>query len=66
LDGTARVRPSIIMSAAVQTATRRPVGQAWVWSRVDGGAPLVAASLAVWQWVKVDGTVVVDEAPAIF
>jgi hypothetical protein len=26
------------------------VGQMWVWSRTDGGSPLVAASLAAWQW----------------
>lgn len=66
IDGSARIRPSIIMNAAAQHAARRSVGQSWVWSRVDGGCPLVAASLAVWQWTKIAGTVVVDETPAIF
>jgi hypothetical protein len=65
IDGTARVRPSLIFNAAAQHAARRSVGQSWVWSRVDGGAPLVAASLAVWQWAKT-AAVTVDEVPAIF
>lgn len=56
ITGTARVRPSVVFNTAVTTATKRNVGQAWVWSRVDGGAPLVAASLAVWQWETVMGT----------
>jgi len=53
LAGTVRVRPSLVLSAAASVAARRQVGQAWVWSRVDGGAPLVAASLALWQWQRV-------------
>jgi hypothetical protein len=46
--GTVRHRPSLLLDQAAALAVKRPVGQAWVWSRVDGGAPLVAASLALW------------------
>jgi hypothetical protein len=46
--GTLRHRPSLLLDQAAALAVKRPVGQAWVWSRVDGGAPLVAASLALW------------------
>jgi hypothetical protein len=50
LDGSARVRPSSVLTLSAATARRRHVGQMWVWSRTDGGSPLVAASLAAWQW----------------
>jgi hypothetical protein len=48
LDGTGSHRPNVALDAAATVATRRPIGQAWVWSRVDGGSALVAASLARW------------------
>jgi len=51
-SGTARVRPSLVLNASAAMAHRRTVGQAWVWSRVDGGAPLVAVSLAMWEWSR--------------
>jgi hypothetical protein len=63
LAGSVKVRPSIVLSQAAAAAQKRTVGQAWVWSRVDGGAPLVAASLALWQWERQE---VPTETPAIF
>jgi len=65
LAGTVKVRPSIVLSAAAAAAAKRNVGQAWVWSRVDGGAPLVAASLAWWQWQR-HAALSPTEAPAIY
>ena len=55
MDGTARVRPSLVLNQAAVTARRRHVGQMWVWSRVDGGSPLVAASLASVAVAPFDG-----------
>jgi hypothetical protein len=48
LDGTAAHRPNVVLDSAAAAATRRPIGQSWVWSRLDGGSALVAASLARW------------------
>jgi hypothetical protein len=48
LDGTAQHRPNVVLDSAAAAAARRPVGQSWVWSRLDGGSALVAASLARW------------------
>jgi hypothetical protein len=48
LDGTAAHRPNVALDTAAANATKRSLGQAWVWSRVDGGSVLVAASLARW------------------
>ena len=60
MPGTVRHRPSLVLDQAASLAVKRPVGQAWVWSRVDGGAPLVAASLALWASTRVTGTVEVE------
>jgi hypothetical protein len=46
--GTVRHRPHPILDTAAARAVRRSIGQRWVWSRVDGGPALVAASLAFW------------------
>ena len=48
MAGEARIRPSSTFDDAAVNARRRPVGQVWVWSRVDGGSPLIALSLALW------------------
>jgi hypothetical protein len=48
LAGTVQHRAHLLLDTAAATAVRRPIGQAWVWSRVDGGSILVAASLAWW------------------
>jgi hypothetical protein len=48
LDGTCAHRPNVALDAAAANASKRPIGQAWVWSRVDGGSALIAASLARW------------------
>jgi len=48
LDGTAGHRPNVTLDTAAANASKRSLGQAWVWSRVDGGSVLVAASLARW------------------
>jgi len=47
---TVRVRPSLVLSQSAADARKRQVGQSWVWSRVDGGSPIVAMSLAFWGW----------------
>jgi hypothetical protein len=47
---TVRVRPSLVLSQSAADARKRQVGQSWVWSRVDGGSPIVATSLAFWGW----------------
>jgi len=51
--GTVGVRPSLVLAQSASDARKRTVGQSWVWSRVDGGAPLVAMSLALWGWDRV-------------
>lgn len=51
---TVGVRPSLVLSQAAQDARRRQVGQSWVWSRVGGGSPIVAASLALWGWDRAE------------
>lgn len=41
------------LRTAVKGATRRPLGDAWAWSRRNSSvniSPLVAATLAVWGW----------------
>jgi hypothetical protein len=48
MSRTAGHRPHLLLDTAAAGAVRRPIGQAWVWSRVDGGSALVAASLAYW------------------
>jgi hypothetical protein len=60
LDGTAAHRPNVVLDAAAAAAARRPIGQSWVWSRIDGGSALVAASLARW----VSGRVPVEVEPS--
>jgi hypothetical protein len=57
LDGTGLHRPNLVLDTAAANATRRPIGQAWVWSRVDGGSALVAASLARWVEARAPTTV---------
>lgn len=57
LDGTAGHRPNAILDTAAASAARRQVGQSWVWSRVDGGSVLVAASLARWAEQRTPVTV---------
>jgi hypothetical protein len=64
LAGALTHRPSVVLDGAVGMATKRTVGQSWVWSRVDGGTPLVAASLAWWAAARLEPTDV--EQPAIF
>jgi hypothetical protein len=50
VTGSVGVRPSLVLSQSASDARKRTVGQSWVWSRVDGGSPLVAMSLALWGW----------------
>lgn len=61
--GTVRHRPSIVLDAAAAAATRRQLGQSWVFSRLDGGTVLIAAALAYWAQTRVVDTL---EEPAIF
>jgi hypothetical protein len=63
-SGVIKHRPNLVLDQAAALAERRTVGQAWVWSRLDGGQVLIAASLAWWASLKV-GTLEV-EAPAIY
>lgn len=49
--GTVRHLGSPELDAAVKSASKRPLGDAWAWSRKASGAditPLVAATLALW------------------
>jgi hypothetical protein len=64
LAGTARHRPSAVLDQAVALAARRPLGQAWVWSRIDSGPALIAASLAWWAAERMPALEL--EAPAIY
>jgi hypothetical protein len=64
LEGRVQHRPSVILDSAAALATRRTVGQAWVWSRIDGGPALVAASLAWWAGERIDPLEL--ETPAIY
>jgi len=57
IDGTASHRPNVALDAAAAVACRRPIGQAWVWSRVDGGSALIAASLARWASARMPAEV---------
>jgi hypothetical protein len=57
LDGTGAHRPHLVLDTAAASAARRPIGQAWVWSRLDGGSALVAASLARWVSARVPAEV---------
>ena len=46
-----RVRPHAALDAAVDSAQKRPVSDAWAWARKVGdndASPLAAASIAVW------------------
>jgi len=57
IDGTASHRPNVALDAAAAVAARRPIGQSWVWSRVDGGSALIAASLARWAAARMPAEV---------
>jgi len=50
LDGRLRVFPSPALDAAVQAASRRQVGDSWIWNRDTGAdaSPLLAATVATW------------------
>jgi hypothetical protein len=62
--GTVTHRPNAILDQAATLAQQRTVGQAWVWSRLDYGQALIAASLAWWGAGRVELLEV--EAPAIY
>lgn len=50
-EGRLRVRPSVVLDAAVASSRSQARGDAWIWSRKDSNAdisPLVAATLAHW------------------
>jgi hypothetical protein len=57
LTGDVGHRPNLVLDTAAAGAVKRPVGQAWVWSRVDGGSVLVAASLAWWADQRIESTI---------
>lgn len=48
MAGTALHRPHLLLDTAATVAVRRQLGQSWVFSRIDGGSVLIAASLAHW------------------
>jgi hypothetical protein len=52
-DRTIRVRPHPVLDVAAGVATRRMVGERWVWDRRDTAqsvAALIAATLALWAF----------------
>jgi len=46
-DGKVRAAPSPDLDDAVKDAARRPMGDAWMWVRSGGSAPLLAATFAL-------------------
>jgi hypothetical protein len=51
VEGTVRHLDDSLLSSALGSASRRSVGDSWLWNRASGGAdisPLVAATLALW------------------
>lgn len=56
-EGAMRHAGDAALAAAVRSAEKRQTEGAFVWSRRKGGAavvPLIAMSLALWQWVRDD------------
>lgn len=54
--------PDVAMTQALAGATKRPLGDAWVWNRRNTGfdiSPLVAATLALWSAAR--GVTLTDE-----
>ena len=61
------VRPDVSLDAAIAGATRRPIGQSWVWGRSDTSqdvSPLIAASLA-YSVAKSEGLKPQKAAPSV-
>jgi hypothetical protein len=62
IDGKLRHLGSPELDEAVASATKRPLSDSWAWARQASDiSPLVAATLALWGAITIDGTSVYEE-----